>query len=294
VQLGFSSYSFYQRLSGGSMSLLDVIDWVADNGGQHLELAAVYPAADSPVPTPDSASAFVEAVRDRSAARGIPLSSLAIGARFDLESEVASEIRRVKDWIDLAGRLGIARLRHDVVPHAVVPGDDSVAFEAVLPAVVQACREIADYAADQGVTTSIENHGFFVQSSERVRRIVHAVDRPNFRTTLDVGNFLCVDEDPVTAVAANLPYAMVVHLKDFYVRPAAFAAPDGWFASRGGRHLRGAIVGEGDIDMPAVVGAIRASGFDGFVAIEFEGLEDCLIGCARGLATARRLWEAAA
>ena len=95
MQLGFSSYSFHQRLGGGTMSLLEVIDWVADNGGEHLELAAVYPATDSPVPTPDSDSAFVDTVRERAAARGIPLSSLAIGARFDRPSEVEGEIGRV-------------------------------------------------------------------------------------------------------------------------------------------------------------------------------------------------------
>ncbi len=296
MKLGFSSYSFHQRLSDGSMSLLDVIDWVADSDGEHLELAAIYPGTDGPIPTVGSDPAFVAAVKDRAAERGVILSNLAVGAAFnqDTPAEVEAEVARVKAFVDLADALGIRLMRHDVVAHGAVPGDDTPVFDAAFPTIVAACQQIADHAATKGITTSLENHGFFVQSSDRVRRIVHAVDRPNFKTTLDVGNFLCVDEDPTSAVPANLPYAMIVHLKDFYVRPAHFATPDGWFASRGGKHLRGAIVGEGDIDMPTVIDAVKGSGYDGFVSIEFEGHEDCLVGCTRGLANARRLWDAAA
>jgi sugar phosphate isomerase/epimerase len=291
VKLGFSSYSFHQRLGTGAMSLTDVIDWVADSDGEHLELASIYPGPDSPVPTLGSDPAFVARVRDHAAEKAVTLSNLAVGA--DLSTGDPAEVDRVKAFVDLAAALGITLLRHDVVPHGIVAGDDTPAFDAAFVDIVAGCRTIADYAASKGITTSLENHGFFVQSSDRVRRIVHAVDRPGFKTTLDVGNFLCVDEDPTTAVPANLPYAMIVHLKDFYVRPAHFAAPDGWFASRGGKRLRGAIVGEGDIDMPTVIGAVAGSGYDGFVSIEFEGHEDCLVGSTRGLANARRLWDRA-
>lgn len=38
-----------------------------------------------------------------------------------------------------------------------------------------------------GVTASIEDHGFFMNSSERVKRLLQAVDSPNFKMTLDVG-----------------------------------------------------------------------------------------------------------
>src|SRR3712207_8560418 len=42
---------------------------------------------------------------------------------------------------------------------------------------------------------------------------------------------------------ANLPYASIVHFKDFYIRPADTDPGEGWFRSRGGKYLRGAIVG---------------------------------------------------
>ncbi len=291
MKFGFSSYSFHQRLADGRMNLFDVIDWVAESEGEHLELAAIYDGPDAPIPNLESSPDFVDAVRSHAGKKGVVLSNLAVGAAFDHPdpARVEAEIQRVQALVDLADRLGIRLMRHDVVAHGVVPGDDTPVFEAAFDQIVGACRQIADHAASKQITTSCENHGFFVQSSDRVRRIVQAVDRENFRTTLDIGNFLCVDEDPTSAVPANLPYAMIVHLKDFYVRPQGYPAPDGWFASRSGKPMRGAIVGEGDIDMPTVLAAVKASGYDGFVSIEFEGHEDCLLGCTRGLANARRI-----
>ena len=93
----------------------------------------------------------------------------------------------------------------------------------------------------------------------------------------------------MVAVGNNLPYASIVHLKDFYVRTQD--PGEGFFQSRGGKFLRGAIVGQGDIDMRGVIGAVKTSGYDGFVSIEFEGHEDPLVGCSRGIKNAIRLFD---
>lgn len=290
MKLGFSSYSFHQRLSTQDMSLDDVIDWVAASDGEHLELATLG-GGPGPIPTIEWDATDVDRVRRRAAEAGVELSQLSVGAEFVADPDRRdAEVEKVKRYVDLAEQLGIHFLRHDVA-HRNEPGDDTPVFERALPVIVEAAQEIADYAAGHGVTTSLENHGYFVQSSDRVRRVVHAVDRKNFRTTLDVGNFCCVDEEPAVAVPQNLPYASVVHLKDFYRRDRD--PGEGWFRSRGGRYLRGAIVGNGDIDLRGVIGAVTASGFDGFCSIEFEGQEDCLLGCRRGLANAARLFAEA-
>ena len=50
------------------------------------------------------------------------------------------------------------------------------------------------------------------------------------------------------------------------------------------------MVGNGDIDLRAVARAIRDSDFSGYASIEFEGWEDCLLGCERGIANAKTLF----
>lgn len=293
IVLGVSSYSFQQRLASGDMDLFDVIEWVAQSDAAHLELAVLADDPASPIPNLASAPGYVERVRAAAESAGVELSNLAMHAEFWAPggADVPAAVERVEAYVDLAARLGITRLRHDVVAHGALPGDDTPAFEDAFGPIVAGSKKVAQYAASKGVTTSVENHGFFVQSADRIRRILHAVDEPNFLTTLDVGNFVCVDEDPAAVVPQNLPYAMVIHFKDFYVRDAD--PGDGWFRSRGGRYLRGAIVGNGDLDLASVARSIRESGYEGYASIEFEGVEDCLIGIERGLANAARLLAAA-
>ncbi|MFD1956874.1 sugar phosphate isomerase/epimerase family protein [Paenibacillus thailandensis] len=283
MKLGVSTYSLYQALSKGEMSALDVIRYVAEIGGEHVEIVPLgFNLHDNPE--------LIGSMKREAAAHGLELSNYAVGANFaDLDDEAYErEIARIKEEVDIAAALGVKLMRHDVASSK----DLSIGnFLRQLPRLAEACRRIADYAAAKGITTSVENHGYFIQHSDRVQALVHAVGRPNFKTTLDIGNFLCADEAPETAVANNIGLASMVHFKDFYRRPSHRAPGAGWFASSGGSWLRGAIVGHGDIDLPEIVRIVKASGYDGYISIEFEGMEDCRLGTKLGLEYVRKLWN---
>lgn len=282
MRLGVSSYSFAAALDSGAMSFTDVIDRIARAGADHVEVASL---TDRFLAEPD----LVDEVREHAAARGVELANYVIGADFRAE-DTPAQLDRVRQHLDVAHRLGITRFRHDVVEWAWRDADQAE-YETTLARIVPICQELADHAAGLGITTTVENHGFFINNSERLRRLVYAVDRPNFRMLLDVGNFLCLDEDPLAAVPRSLPMAAVVHLKDFLVRD--HRPGDGWLTTAAGRSILGTIVGHGDLPVRALVGLIAASGFDGPVSIEFEGLEDPGVAVTTGLANARRYWEEA-
>ena len=109
-----------------------------------------------------------------------------------------------------------------------------------------------------------------------------------------MGNFLCADEDPALAVARLTPYVSHVHAKDFHVKPGTAANPgEGWFCSRGGNYLRGAIVGHGNVPVLQCLRVIKSSGYDGVLSIEFEGLEEPLTGIAMGRENLIRFLEVA-
>lgn len=285
MQVGLSSYSLSKAIRAGEMDILAAIRWVAENGGEHIELSpSGYTLTNHP--------ALVAAVLKETAKCGIAISSYTVRADFikPTEAEYRAEIRRIKAEVEIGRDLGVKRMRHDAGSR---PREEATIanYEQDLPQLIAACREIADHAAPYGITTSVENHGFHVQGSERVQRLILGVDRPNFRTTIDIGNFLCTDEDPVAAVKNNIAFASHVHMKDFYVR---LSDPgEGFFQSRHGRYLRGAIVGQGDVAVPEIIKIIRDSGYDGFISIEFEGLEDCRVGSRIGMQNVRRLWDAA-
>lgn len=285
MKIGVSTYSLYRPIHEGKITVLEAIEKIAEMGGEHVEIVPVgYTLTDNPE--------LVDQIVAKAKEVGIDISNYAIGANFalDSEDEVAKEIERVKKEVDIAARLGVKLMRHDVASRS----DISIKqFNSEVGRLAEACRQIADYAAQYGITTSVENHGYYIQASDRVQTLVEAVDRSNFKTTLDVGNFMCVDEDPVIAVRKNLPYASIVHIKDFYLRPASQNPGEGWFTTAGGNYLRGAIAGHGDINLRESIRLIKESGYDGYLSIEFEGMEDAYQGTRIGLENVKRFWDEA-
>lgn len=101
-----------------------------------------------------------------------------------------------------------------------------------------------------------------------------------------------MDEDPLVGVKKNLPYASLIHVKDFYFRPFYEDPGAGkWFKTSNGNYLRGAIVGHGDINMRKIMKLIKDSGYNGCITLEFEGMEECKEACRIGMDNVKRFWE---
>ncbi|MBM7584518.1 sugar phosphate isomerase/epimerase [Bacillus pakistanensis] len=285
MKLGISSYSLLGAMNAKKLTILDAIQWVAEQGGEHIEIVPMGFHLDNDFQLAD-------AIRQKADVVGIEVSNYAVGADFLKPSieEFEEEIARVKKEVDIAQRLGVKLMRHDVAWKA--PNEISIQeFERDLPILSEACQRIAEYAAQFNIVTSVENHGYYVQASDRVQRLLHSVDKENFKTTLDTGNFLCVDEDPVSAVKKNIQYASMIHVKDFYIRSSARNMGEGWFQTSSGNYLRGAITGHGDINLVEIIKVIKQSGYDGYISIEFEGMEECLEASKIGLDMVRRIWK---
>lgn len=195
MKIGLSTYSLQQALDRKELTVPDAIRWIADQGGEHVEIV---PMGFSLIDNPE----LIDEIKAAAKEVGIDISNYAIGANFAVQEDAEAleqEIQNVMRHVDVAAALGVKLMRHDVA-FRPAPEGTVAQFEIDLPVLVKACQRIADYAAGFGITTSVENHGYYVQSSERIQRLLHETARSNFKTTLDVGNFLCVDEDPVSAV----------------------------------------------------------------------------------------------
>lgn len=288
MKVGLSSYSLVTALKDGRMTILEAIDWVAENGGTHMELV---PYGYSVV---DNENLALE-IKERAAAAGIELSAYCMPADFVQATDVAfqAEVDRIKEHVDVVNKMGIKVLRHDVTAFTLPKEDMAIHyFEEHFDKLVLGSQLIADYAKQYGMTTTIENHGFNVQSSDRVQRVLRAVDRDNFKTTLDIGNFLCADEDPLVGIRKNLSQAATVHFKDFYVRPYYANPGEGhWFRTSNDNYLRGAIVGHGELPIREIIRLLKADGYDGYIVVEFEGMEDCFVGSRIGMNNVKRLWD---
>lgn len=191
-------------------------------------------------------------------------------------------------------------MRHDVCAFRRPLGMNGLQdFEQWLPKIIEGATRVTEHAKSVGVQTMIENHGFFVNGCERVERVIRGVGNDNYGLLLDTGNIVCMDEDPSVAANRLSPMARMIHLKDFYIRrrdpgdTTQFDCGGHWFKSLNGRYLRGSILAQGDLDVPEMLGYIKASGYDGAIAIEFEGLEDAQYATSVSLANARRIWDEA-
>jgi sugar phosphate isomerase/epimerase len=270
MKIGVSSYSYGQKLREGN-DLFWAINKAAEQGFEGIEFTGF--GGDDPI-------ALAAELKAAAAAMGLPIVSYTVGANLLDPAAVDG----VKVQLDIAAALGAPVLRHDAAGQPKeVAGDDAL-FDELLPRIADGCRAITEYGASLGIRTCVENHGFFMQHSVRCEKLVKAVDHPNFGWLIDIGNFLCADDDPVAASNRMAPYAVHAHAKDFTVTPADEAGDAAGLRSLANALLVGQAVGEGDVDVPGCIAAMTAGGYDGFLSIEYEGAGDCVEGLATGLA----------
>ena len=216
-------------------------------------------------------------LREESERQNLPIICYTVWADFLKAASPDEEARRLFEQVDIAEILGAKKMRHDATSGFNAPQSAFNSFDQALPILAKGCRAVTEYAAAKGIATTVENHIFFCQDSLRVASLIGAVNHPNFGALVDIGNFLCADEDPAKATGNLAPMAKHVHVKDFHVKPGTCDNPgEGWFQSRAGNYLRGAIVGHGEVPVRQCLGILRRAGYDGHVSIEFEGMEDCL------------------
>ena len=288
MKIGVSSYSLSKFIRQEGNDLFGAVRKAAEMGFDAMEFTEMRSYAGG-----EDDAAFARRVREACEAAGLPIVCYTVGADFlNPRAEggtLEDEVERVKQEVRLAAELGTGCMRHDASRGFAEDHDGASDFPAALPVLAEGCRAVTEFAAELGIRTTVENHGFFVQDSGRCEMLVREVGHDNFGWLVDMGNFLCADDDPLGAVTRMAPHAFHCHAKDFHVKPAGAADPGkGWFRSRGGAFLRGAIIGHGNVDVPACCACLRDGGYDGVLSIEFEGLEDCLLGLEIGLENLRK------
>ncbi len=286
MKTSVSSYSYGGYNSDDKLGIYGVIDHAKATGFDGIEFVEGAWQQD-----PDGA----KKIREHCEKVGITPVAFLVGADFlNWGSEDGKEeIARIKGLIDTAADLGASMLRHDVTG-GVRTRKYGIGYDDLLPTLAERIREVTEYAAEKGIRTMTENHGFFSQDANRVEKLINAVGHPNFGALIDMGNFLCADENPNVSVGVMAPYAFHVHAKDFFVKSGLEPNPgDGWFMSRAGNYLRGAIIGHGDARVAQSIRTLVRSGYDGYMTIEFEGMEDNLRGIEIGYKNLVRFIEMA-
>ncbi len=279
MKVGVSAYSYHGPWSRGEMSLRDIVFDVKRAGAEGVELLD-YQFQQPEQGREEALAALREA--------GLPCPIFSVGPNFAKPDgdERLLELRKVESGVEEARELGAEVVR-------VFAGDlsEGMDFDEAYEWIVEGLSAAADNARSKGVRLALENHGRLAGRSEQVRRILDDVRRRCGHDALganpDTGNFLLVGQPSHEALGELAPFASMVHFKDF-ARAEPGHTGHAYESTEGGRYI-GTAIGEGEVDLAACLGALRESGFDGWLSIEYEGVEDPRTAVPRSIRNARAL-----
>jgi L-ribulose-5-phosphate 3-epimerase len=114
---------------------------------------------------------------------------------------------------------------------------------------------LLDFADRHGVRLAFEPEpGMFIDTMAKYERLFNAIDHPRFGLTLDVGHLHCLGEHPISAHIERWKDVLWnVHIEDM----------------RRGVHDH-LMFGEGEMDFPPIIEALRRAGYNGGVHVELS------------------------
>jgi len=260
LRLSLAAYSFRKYLALNrkpkpSMTLDDFVDLAA-----LLQLDAVEPTAYY---FADTSPEYLARLKGRCTRLGLDVSGSAVGNDFCVPgaSALKAQLASVKQWAERTARLGGKTVR--IFAGRVARGDtEEKARRRCVAAIEEACEEAGKF----GVYLALENHGGITATCDQILALVKAVKSDWFGVNLDTGNFHT--EDPYADLARLAPYAVTVQLKTEI--------------QRAGQKKE-------DADLKRLLDLLRAAGYRGYVALEYEAAEDPRTGVPRAVRALQKL-----
>jgi sugar phosphate isomerase/epimerase len=180
---------------------------------------------------------------------GLDVSGTAINNDFCVAdpSRLKTQIAHVKTWVEHTSRLGGKTIR-------IFAGNlpQGASEERTRAQCVEAIQEACEYAGQFGIYLALENHGGIVLTIDGMLAIVQAVKSPWFGVNWDTGGFSTA-MDPYADLTRLAPYAVVSQIKTH-------------IPHRGGKSE--------DADLGRLINILRATGFRGYVALEYEATNE--------------------
>ena len=284
MKIGVSSYSFSQYIKAGKMTQLDCVARAHEMGFSGIEFTVLAGSC------PEEQIELAKKIAAEAERVGIEIIAYTIGAELykETDEESQAELERLYGQLEVARALGAPLMRHDVC-YKLGKSGNARSFDLMLPTIAKNARALTERAKELGIRTCTENHGYIAQDSDRVERLFNAVAHDNYGLLVDVGNFICADEEPARAVSRVAPYAIHVHAKDFDVGETNENGRTN--STRGGNFWRATAIGDGCVPVEKCLGILKRAGYDGYVSVEYEGEEDCIEGIAKGLANLKSYIE---
>lgn len=151
-------------------------------------------------------------------------------------------------WVDYAAELGCHSIRANMRSGGKEP-ETAAAIDELLKRCAESFSALCEYAEKANINVLIENHGGPSSDPDVLVRLMKMVNKPNFGTLPDFGNFP-KEINRYEAVRKLMPYAKGVSFKCYDFTPEAK---------------------ETTIDMDRMMKIVFEAGYHGWVGIEYEG-----------------------
>ncbi len=273
MKIALSTWSFYPLTSTGKMTVLETVAKTHELGFSAIEFV------DLPGNTLDEQKELAKQLRAEADKYGMTINAYVIGAILyhDNEEDSRKEVERICGQLEIAKILGCPVMRHDVC-YGLGKGQSGRSFDLMLPTIVKNITAITEYGQKLGIKTCAENHGYVANDSDRVERMFNAVNHPNFGLLADMGNFLVVDENNLSAMSRVAPYAIHAHVKDMNISAEPI---EEYHPTRGCNYFQGAVLGTGVVNVKKCLTILKRAKYNGYITLEYEAPGDIFDGVTR-------------
>lgn len=265
MRTALHSISYSGSWGQACLSLEDIIQRAAALGFDGLMLAAKRPHAC----LLDLGAQERRRLRGSMAEHGVDLACLASYTNFTADAEHAEipqremQVYYVTELCRLAVDLGGKVVRiFTGYEHPLLP------YSRAWDLTVSAVKECARRAADVGAVIAVQNHHDLGSHSVAFLELLRAVDEPACRAAFDAWAPALQGDDIVAAARALGPLTAHTTVADYVRLPRARYRPELVNYERQSDYIQAVPVGEGLIDYPGFLTALRHHGFDGTVAYE--------------------------
>jgi sugar phosphate isomerase/epimerase len=211
LKVSLNAYSFNKTLNDNlkgrakGMTLLELLDYCAEQNFDAIDPTGYFFPGYPKVPS----DKYINDFKRRAFVLGLAISGTGVRNNFASpdKQKRAADVHHVKEWIEVAARLGAPVLRVFAGP---LP--DGHPWDEVAAWMVDELHKCVEHAQRHGVLVGIQNHGDTLKTADQVLKVVKMVNSEWFGVIVDTGYFLT--PDPYEDIARVTPYAVNWQIKE--------------------------------------------------------------------------------
>jgi sugar phosphate isomerase/epimerase len=244
LKISLNAFSFNAPLSENRMTLEELLETCSEIGFEGIDITAYYFPGYPNVPSDE----YLYRIKRKAFRLGLDISGT--GVRNDFtdpdKQKRAEHVQLVKNWIDVAAKLGAPVVRI----FAGIQNPVGYTRDQITAWMLNDIQECISYSKQKGILIGIQNHADFIQTAAQAIDIVEKINSEWFGLILDTGSYRL--HDPYEEVSKTAKYAVNWQLKE-----NIFINGD-----------------EKPADIQRLVDIIKTSGYRGYIPIETLGPGD--------------------